>query len=365
MDFTIKTSTLQDMVSKVIVASSDNKLLPMTSLIELSVKDNKFTLTTTDLTNYFYVSAPDKVDCEDFEFTLIAQKFITLIKKSTSETARLYTTKDNSDHVQFNLKTNGDYILDIAYENNDIITFPKHDLESCVFDQETRLSTIKILLQFNRSSLSTSSELPAIQSYYCGDTVLTSDGMKACRTDVKLFDKPILITPQFMDILGVMTEEKIEVAITDDYTVFKSGDDMVYAPVTLGIETFPVKPLNNLIDNKFSSSCKVPKDVVLSILDRMLLFVSKYDQKSIYLIFTPDGLIFRSKKGDAKELLPYVESENFVEYQCLIQINRLRDQVNTQSAEFIDIAYGNDTAIKINSDIVTQVVALMADRVEG
>ena len=40
MELTIRTSELQDMVSKVIKCSSNNKLLPLTSLMSIKVESN-------------------------------------------------------------------------------------------------------------------------------------------------------------------------------------------------------------------------------------------------------------------------------------------------------------------------------------
>ena len=60
MELTIRTSELQDMVSKVIKCSSNNKLLPLTSLMSIKVESNFLTLATTDGTNYFYSKKEDR-----------------------------------------------------------------------------------------------------------------------------------------------------------------------------------------------------------------------------------------------------------------------------------------------------------------
>ena len=62
MELKIKTSELQEMVGKAAKCVSNNKLIPLTSLMSIKVEDNLLTLTTTDATNYFYVSKPEKVD---------------------------------------------------------------------------------------------------------------------------------------------------------------------------------------------------------------------------------------------------------------------------------------------------------------
>ena len=56
MKIIIKTTTLQEMIAKAIKGASNNKLIPLTSLMAIEVKDKVLTLTTTDATNYLYIT---------------------------------------------------------------------------------------------------------------------------------------------------------------------------------------------------------------------------------------------------------------------------------------------------------------------
>lgn len=55
MKLQIKTTKLQEMLARAIKGASNNKLIPLTSLIAISLKDGELTLITTDATNYLYV----------------------------------------------------------------------------------------------------------------------------------------------------------------------------------------------------------------------------------------------------------------------------------------------------------------------
>ena len=57
----IPTGKFQDMVARASKGASENKLLPITSMMAIELKDNVLTLTTTDTANYLKVKA-DKVD---------------------------------------------------------------------------------------------------------------------------------------------------------------------------------------------------------------------------------------------------------------------------------------------------------------
>ena len=55
MKLTINTSTIQNMVAKSMKGAPCNKMIPLTSLMAIELKDNVLTLITTDSTNYLYV----------------------------------------------------------------------------------------------------------------------------------------------------------------------------------------------------------------------------------------------------------------------------------------------------------------------
>ena len=50
----IKTTKLQEMLARAVQGASENKLLALTTLLAIELKDSKLTITTTDTTNYLY-----------------------------------------------------------------------------------------------------------------------------------------------------------------------------------------------------------------------------------------------------------------------------------------------------------------------
>jgi hypothetical protein len=358
MELKIKTAELQEMVGKVIKCSSNNKLIPLTSLMSIKVEDNVLTLTTTDATNYFYVSK-DKVPCDNFEICVLADLFTRLVQKTTAEETTLII-----ENGTLKVKGNGTYTMELPLdENSAVIKFPKkYNLEDFTPDvEEIKLSTIKNILNYNKASLAVSIELPSLTCYYCGESVVTSDSYKICSTAIKMFENPRLITAQLMELLGVMPAETIKVSVSNNALLFSTECATIYAPITEGIETFPIEPVTGLVNSPFEASCKVARAAVLNVIDRLSLFVSPYDKKGIYLTFTKDGIMFSSKKSSGTELVPFVASENFAEYTCCIDIEMLRSQISTQESECIELYYGSDIAIKMVDKNITQVVALMED----
>ena len=358
MTLRIKTSELQEMVSKAIKCVSNNKLIPLTSLVNIRVEDNILTLTTTDATNYFYVSKQEKVDCEDFEVSVLADVFTKLVQKTTSENITIII-----ENGIMTISGNGTYTMELPLdENGSVIKFPKKLNNDFRKDAGTiKLSTIKTIISANKASLADNMEAPILTCYYCGRSVITSDKKKICKTDIKVFDNPMVLTPVTMELLAAMSKEDILVTTTDYDVVFTTGEDTVYAPIVEGIETFPVDAIETLVAQDFSSKCTVSRSAVLNLLDRLSLFVVPYDKQGIYLTFNEEGILFSSKKSSGQELIPYITSNNFSPYSCCINIEMLRSQVACQDLDAVELYYGSEVAIKMVSGNVTQLVALLQD----
>lgn len=358
MQLKMKTSELQEMVGKVIHCVSNNKLIPLTSLMSIGVKDNIFTLITTDATNYFYATKPEKVDCEDFEVSVIADTFTKLVQKTTSD-----ETTISIEGKILCVKGNGTYKMELPLdENGSVIKFPKKvNSDFTTMAGTLKVSTVKAIINSNKPSLATNMEMPSLTNYYCGDTVITSDRKRVCRTDIKMFDKPLLITPTLMELLSVVSFEDIVVSYTDEAVIFTTSTDTIYSPLQDGVDTFPVDAINKLVDLSFSSNCRVSRTAILNILDRLALFVGQYDKQGIYMTFTNEGILFSSKKSSGEELIPYITSDNFTPYTCCINIEFLRSQIQSQDSDEIDLYYGSNVAIKLLNKNVTQIIALLED----
>ena len=357
MGLKIDTEKLQGMVSKAIACSSNNKLIPITSLMCVQVNNNWLTLMTTDATNYYYVST-DGVECEDFEVSVIAETFTKLVQKTSAKTTEIYL-----DENSLVVKGNGTYHLELPLDDGHPIKFPNKIPNENMMDLGTiKKSAIDMILTYNKPSLAVGVEYPALTTYYCGDKVITSDQVKICSTDIKLWEEPKLITSQLMEVLNTMTEDDISIQSNNECLVFTSGHDKVYAPITEGVDTFPIDAISNLVNSEFNATCKISRMAVIDLLDRLTLFVSKYDNKGIRLTFTTDGVMFSSKKSNGVEIIPYIENDgNCTDYTCFIDVEYLKSQITTQNGETLTISYGSDVAIKLTSNDVVQIVALMED----
>ena len=354
----LKTVILQDMVSKAVKGASQNKLIPITSLMAIRLEDNKLTFITTDQTNTLYIMN-DKIDGDDFYCVVHVEQFSKLISKITSENTVL-----ELDGAILTVRANGNYKIELPLdEDGGLIQYPD-PVSKADFDFESEiinLSTIKTILNTNKAALPASVDNPVYSGYYVGDKVITTDSFKICGLSVKLFNEPVLISPELMNLLDVITAEKIEVQSDADVLMFTTPDCVVYGYKMSGIEEYDVEAINTLLDEEFENTCRVNRNDLLLLLDRISLFVGAYDGHEITLTFTDSGIDVSSKQSNGIETISYHDVKSQSNYTCRIHVAELIQQLKANTADLVEIQFGNDRSIKLVDGNVVQVISLFED----
>ena len=355
----VVTSRMKEAVNKAIKGAGFNNLIPITSMIGIKLSDGKLRLLTTDMTNTLCIII-DKVAGDEMDITVDADKFGKLISKTTSEDIDLSV----KDDVLF-VKANGTYKIPLISDEEGLISFPdiKDLSENKEADCKTKLSSVMQAYNINKSALAKTLENPALTGYYCGDTVISTDANVITFNGFKMFtnDEPILISAQQMQLLTLNTKEDIEVLISGNSIQFVTEDVVIDGALMEGIEDFPANEVNAYLDEAFPSSCKVPKELLLSVLDRLALFIEPYDKNGAYFTFGRKGITIHSKKDASTEIINYVESKDFEPFVCCVDIPMLKEQVQANPEDTIKLYYGNENALKMECGKVTQVIALLED----
>lgn len=368
MKLTINTATFQNMVAKAIKGAGMNSDLLITQLMSISLKDNMLTLETTDNNNYLYVRQ-NKVAGEDFSVVVPAEKFSKLISRLTCEDVTLELQSKDGELDKLVVKGNGKYVIELPYnEEGELIEFvdPVSETTDDFWNSaELQLSTVRHILSTAKAALLVGKDDMCYSDYYVGSRVVATDTYKICGIDIKIFDEPKLISPQLMDLLDVMSSENIDVRYKDDVVIFETPEVVVYGVVDEGIEEYQIDAIGGLIDEQFPSSCKIDKQSLIQMLDRLSLFVDVLDKNSVYLTFTNEGLMVSSKQDSGYETIPYKESQNFKDYTCCLDIDLFKTQVKAYQSDVIEILYGKENSIKLVLGNTKQIIALADDdRVE-
>lgn len=358
MKLTIKTDTLQDLVAKSMKGASCNKMIPLTGLMAVELKDHTLTLITTDATNYLYVRQ-EKVDGEDFYVVVQAELFSKLVSRLTCGVVVL----ELSDNA-LTIKGNGTYRMELPLdEEGEPVRYPDPLHSDTELDSvgTVHLSTVKLILNTAKAALADSTDILCYTGYYVGNKIVATDTYKICGIDIEIFDEPALVAPSTMNLLDIFVDENIEVSRKNNTVVFDSASCTVYGKLMDCLSDFQIDVIGDLLNQEFGSTCKVSKASLLQLLDRLVLFVSAYDKNGIYLTFTRNGLQIDSKQANSSELIQYTESRNFVDFTCCIDIEMFRSQVKANTGDAIEIHYGEENAIKLTDGNVTQIVALLED----
>lgn len=352
----VVTSRMKEAVNKAIKGAGFNNLIPITSMIGIKLSDGKLRLLTTDMTNTLCIII-DKVSGVDMDITVDADKFGKLIAKTTSEDIELIVIDD-----VLSVKANGTYKISLISDEEGLVTFPALS-ETKGKTTNVKLTSIMQAYNINKSALAKTLENPALTGYYCGDMVISTDANVITFNDFKMFeqDEPLLISPQLMQLLTLNKQEDIKLIADKTLLTFIADDMVVQGAVMEGIEDFPADDVKAYLDEAFTSSCKVPKDLLLATLDRLALFIEPYDKNGAYFTFGRKGINIHSKKDASTEIINYVESKNFEPFMCCVDIPMLKEQLQANPDDTVKICYGNENALKIESGKVTQVIALLED----
>ena len=352
----VVSSRMKEAVNKAIKGAGFNNLIPITGMIGIKLSDGKLRLLTTDMTNTLCIII-DKVAGDEMNITVDADKFGKLIAKITSEDIDL-SVKDDVLYI----KANGTYKIPLIADEDGLVVFPDVNVGDKA-NAVTKLSSVMQAYNINRSALAKTLENPALTGYYCGDKVVTTDANVITFNDYKMleYDEPVLVSAQQMALLTLNTSEDIEVLVTDTNIQFVTDDVVIDGARMEGIEEFPINDINGYLDVAFTSSCKVPKDLLLSVLDRLSLFIEPYDKNGAYFIFGRKGINIHSKQDASTETINYVESKDFQSFVCCVDIPMLKEQLQANPDDTVKICYGNENALKLESGKVTQVIALLED----
>ncbi len=358
----LNTQILKEVVSKSIQGAGLNNSIPITSFMGIVIEDNKLKLITTDATNYFYAVCDEKIK-EDFSIVVYAEQFAKLISKITSEFTYL-----NIKDRYLEVKANGTYSLELPVdEDGEIITKYPDPLESIDLSgdaTEIAQDTISDIITVCKPSLAVDDNsmknFPEITNYYLGNKVFATNRNEVACIDSEVMDNSVLLQPKIIELLHIIDEDALYYELTDGSAfVSKNGNYIIYSKQPTDIENYPIDVLNRYIDTDFKSVCKVDKNDFIALLERITLFVGKYDDRVVRLYFEKDGIRVSNNDRSSNELLAYIDSKKYKSYDCSINADKLLNQLKAYRSDTIEIHYNNEVCIKFVDEDVIQIIALM------
>ena len=314
----------------------------------IKVDDGVMTLVTTDMTNYLYVTESG-IDGNGFYATVRADMFAKLVASITTSDIVL----ELQDKYLEMKAGKGLYKIDLVLdENGGMVPFPEfkpaQDKAGSV-----PTSVIQTILSSLKPGLSKDVVTPCYTNYFVGDSVIATDMEVIDMLNEKLLtiDEPLFISTELMDLVGLCTDDTIDVRYADGEIDFITEHIMVHGKLFEYTGQYQTEDINAIAKNEYQSKCSVNKNVLLQTLDRIALFVDEeFSDNAVNLKFTSDGLTIESMMSNGVETIEYVTSDHTEDFSGVVDAVALRDQIRPYSAENVEILYGREDSIKLVYD---------------
>ncbi len=362
MKIEIKTEKLKQALSRAIKGAGKNVAFPKTTIVGVEFNDNILSFTTTDRTNILIIQesainlTPEQTNCY---WSVHCELLSKLVSKITTDTIII-----ESNNEELTLLGNGKYNIPLILDSNaqplkidkDTFTNINFNIGTCVKTSSKELQNISI---FNKPSVLKTNELPQLTGYYIDkDGVITYNGVTACINEQAKLDTNVLLPATLVELFSTLTLDEITVYIVGNLIKVDSEDVTIYSSTMEGVDKFPSGALKNIISEVFPAECTIDKDSLIKALDRISLFISPMDDNSIQISFS-DKLVVSSKNKKSNENIEFISNTNNLEFTQLVDIQDLKNQLQTRTTQEITIAYGSERGLMIKSDNIYQLIPFM------
>lgn len=354
MQIKIKTETLKTLTSKAVKGMSNNKMLPITEMIGITVVGTNLSLLSTDGTNKVEIKAkienPENVD---FSLAVNGNTFSKLIQKTTTEFTTLILEDD-----KLTVKGNGSYSFAIPVdEDGNKIVFESLSLEG--EQEEVNVESLKNSYLLNKESVATTMEVPAYTGFYYDNSgSVATNSLKISYLKEVIIKNPVLLFTSFVQLFSLIDEKTAKITQTSSEICVSSDSVIIKGPKMTDLSEFPIDSIKPFLDIEMPNEVRVNKQALLNLLDRIAIFVTPYDKNGIKIDFTKDGVRVWTLKGESNELLPYVSVKHQEDFSIKIDVINFKALVSSNPNEEVIIQYGNPNAIKMMFGNSIQIAAL-------
>lgn len=348
MKFNIGILEINNLLSTVVKGSGGGKFMAITAYTELTLKDNKLSAICLDGANFIKATI-EGVEGTEGTCIVSIDKLYKLISKTTVEEVKFELKED-----MLVVKGNGSYKIPIVVgEKFPAFHMPEGYTKTVTVDGELLQNVFKI----NKYAVSKDKATPELTGYLLGNNCITADGIRVCVNSENLFgDDQILLSQELVTMLEILGTGETQIDYCDNKLRFKCGNVEILGTELAGKEDYPA--VEGILAIDFPYGVQLDKFSLKAVLDRIGIFANGKDNLAVRLKFTKDRLVITDQNGESVEELVYVGVSNVEDYECAVDI-RLFQDIITPLEETINLFYGNEVAIKLEENNVTEILALM------
>lgn len=360
---TVPVQVLKELVTNASKCATNDSDAPLTSLMNIKVKDNKLSVKTTDNKDYMTMYAD--IESEDFEVMVEAKKTTELISKLTSQTVSL--TSDGS--VVTVLTNNSEHYLQAVSDvGGEALSFNEPEVVATGSTCHISLNELRSILLLNKACKGDKSVVPACAFNYYADSerVITTNMFKACSNPVALADRPTLIPAFIMELaLPIADESGIDFYQNDTHIVFESTRGRVVGVKldSAELDEFPAAPLVDLISSPLATSVQVNRSDFSKALERMCLFVNPFENNKLQLTFGSDTLKLYDTKTKSTERLSYIATQTPITEDISLAVDGqfLKNQILACDKETLLVRVDATVGIQIKCGDTTFMLSVLAE----
>jgi len=352
MKFTVNTVQLQLALSKVQKGAGNGKIIPITSCFNFEVNGGTLTITATNLNHFIIYKLKLDTESEDGSAIINGETIVKLVSKTTKDKIS-FTTDDNSIHI----KGNGNYSIPLMTEK-----FPTFEFEEKI-KKEVNTLNLQNAFKINKSAIAIDMTTPCLTGYFINDKCITTDGVKMCLNDYKVFDNNSLLIPQSLaELVGALDDEMVDISSNPDdgKLLFNTSNMIIFGNELDGKDTYP--DISHLLTIEFPEVCQIDKTVLLNALDRLAIFTNELNGYAINILFKEDRLEISTNKSNI-EIVPYASNKANEDngFTISVSITPLMNLVGSLPSNVFNLYYGQDTLIKLGDDKVSEILALLSE----
>lgn len=374
----VNISKLKDITSKINVAVEKNKLNPKAGWIEIeSISNEKMSLKVSNFEYYLEVIVP--ISCDNYtenskiHATITADTFIPLVSKLDDDYVYI---SERYNSLIFTTSSN-EYTFPIIKEMGKVKSidtikfFPKNSI-----NVELNGSDLYSISNINVKGLLDSLFSKEIQQYIYIDNkgaitftenIYINDFKNNYDTEFKFLlngsQAKLLKIFDVFDKVFVSIEEsksyesslKINMLAKSDYslslTFIVQSQQMT--------DKFPSIKLRALANAVSNTHIILDKKKFEKALQRLMVFDKKWDITDMSyskIVFSEKSLKLVSIKSKNYEIINYINYENSLEHESIIRFADLMNQIKAAQGKELDISYGDNPAIVINSYNLKQLI---------
>lgn len=374
----VNISKLKDIASKINVAVEKNKLNPKAGWIEIeSISNDKISLKVSNFEYYLEVLVPITFDNytenSKIHATVTADTFIPLVSKLDDD----YVYISERFNSLIFTTTSNEYTFPIIKEMGKVKSidtikfFPKNRI-----DIDLNGIDLYSISNINVKGLLDSLFSKEIQQYIYVDNngaitftenIYINDFKNPYDTEFKF----LLNSSQakLLKIFESFNDVHVSIEVTDSYETSFKVNILAQSDYSLNLtfivqsqqmtDKFPSIKLRALANAVSNTHVVVDKKKFEKALQRLMVFDKKWDITDMSyskIIFSEKSLKLVSIKSKNYEIIDYIKYDNSLNHESIIRFADLINQIKAAQGKELDISYGDNPAIVINSYSLKQLI---------